>query len=231
MDWARGGSAPEVIERDDGFTDMGAGHELYVARFEEWDSSERRSMRYARGRIIDVGCGAGRVALHLQQRGFDVVGVDASRLAIRSARLRGLKKAWCMSIDDLSEKIESFDTIVLLGNNFGIFGSPERVRRMLGAWARRTSPGARILAQSTNPYGGRAPAFDRAYCERNKQKGLMAGQIRLRTQYRGCVGEWSDWLFVSRNEMRLLLKDTGWHQTRILGGLPSDSYVAVLEKD
>jgi SAM-dependent methyltransferase len=231
MDWARGGTAPEVIERDDGFTDIGAGHELYVAKFKDWDSSERRSMSYARGRIIDVGCGAGRVALYLQQQGFNVVGMDASRLAIRSARLRGLKKAWCMSIDDLSAKIESFDTIVLLGNNFGIFGSPERLRGMLGVWASRTSPGTRILAQSTSPYWGRAPAFDRAYCRRNKQKGLMAGQIRLRTRYQGCVGEWLDWLFVSRHEMRLLLRGTGWHQTRILGGLPSDSYVAVLEKD
>jgi SAM-dependent methyltransferase len=231
MDWARGGTAPEIIERDDGFTDLGAGHELYVAQFNGWNSSERRSMRHVRGRVIDVGCGAGRVTLYLQQRGFDVVAMDASRLAIRAARLRGIKKAWCMSIDDLSDKIASFDTIALLGNGFGIFGTPERLQRMLRLWAQKTNPGARILAQSTNPYCGGAPAFDRAYYQRNKQKGLMPGQIRIRTQYQGYVGEWSDWLFVSRNEMRILLRGTGWHQASILGGRPSDSYVAVLEKD
>jgi SAM-dependent methyltransferase len=231
MDWARGGTAPEIIERDDGVTDLGAGHEFYVAKFKDWDSSERRSLRYVRGRIIDVGCGAGRVTLYLQQRGFDVVGLDASRLAIRAARLRGVKNAWCMSIDDLSGRVASFDTIVLFGNNFGIFGTPERLRRLLGVWARRTSPAARILAQSTNPYCGGAPTIDRAYYRRNKQKGLMPGQVRVRTRYRGYVGEWSDWLFVSRNEMRILLRGTGWHPTKILGGLPGDSYVAVLEKD
>jgi SAM-dependent methyltransferase len=231
MDWARGGTAPEIIERDDGLTDLGAGHELYVAKFKDWHFSERQSMRYVRGRTIDVGCGAGRVALYLQQRGFDVVGLDASPLAIRSARLRGVSKAWCKPIDDLSERIESFGTIVLLGNNFGIFGSAGRLRRTLGIWARRTKPGTRILAQSTNPYCGGAPAFDRAYYQRNKQKGLLPGQIRLRTRYRGYVGDWSDWLYVSRQEMRILLRDTGWHQTRILGGPPSEPYVAVLEKD
>jgi SAM-dependent methyltransferase len=231
MDWARGGTAPEIIERDDGFTDLGAGHELYVANFRDWPASERQSMRYARGRIIDVGCGAGRVTLYLQQRGFDVVGLDASPLAIRSARLRGVKEAWCMSIDDLSERIASFDTMVLFGNNFGVFGTPERLHRMLGVWARRTKPASRILAQSTSPYCGGAPAFDRAYYQRNKQIGRMPGQSRIRTRYRGYVGAWSDWLFVSRQEMRGLLRGTGWHQVKILGASPSDSYVAVLEKD
>jgi SAM-dependent methyltransferase len=231
MDWARGGTAPEVIERDDGFTDLSAGHELYVAEFKDWPISERRSMRFVRGRVLDVGCGAGRVTLYLQQRGFDVVGLDTSPLAIRSARLRGVRKAWCMSIDELSKRISLFDTIVLLGNNVGLFGTPERLRRTLGVWARRTHPATRILAESTNPYCGGAPAIDRSYYRRNKQAGRMPGQVRIRSQYRGLVGAWSNWLFVSRNEMRVLLRGTGWHQSNILGGLPSASYVAVLEKD
>ena len=136
-----------------------------------------------------------------------------------------------MSIDDLSKRVEVFDTIVLFGNNFGLFGTPERLRKILSVWAGRANPGARILAESTNPYCGGAPAIDRAYYQSNKQKGLMPGQLRIRTQYRGHVGPWSHWLFVSRKEMRILLEDTGWHQTEVLGGQPSESYVAVLEKD
>jgi SAM-dependent methyltransferase len=89
MDWARGGTAPEILERDDGYTDLSAGHELYVAGFEDWPLSERQAIRYVRGRVVDVGCGAGRVSSYLQQRGFDVVGLDASPLAVRAARLRG----------------------------------------------------------------------------------------------------------------------------------------------
>jgi SAM-dependent methyltransferase len=231
MDWTRGGTAPEIIERDDGFTDLGAGHELYVAKFGDWPRSERQSIRCVRGRVVDVGCGAGRVSLYLQQRGFDVVALDASPLAIRAARHRGVKQTWCMSIDELSRRVGSFDTIVLFGNNFGLVGSPERLRRMLRVWARKTNPRARILAQSTNPYCGGAPAIDRAYYQKNKQKGLMPGRLRIRTRYRSHVGAWSDWLFVSRAEMRILLRGTGWHQTKIFGGLPSDSYVALLEKD
>ena len=231
LDWARGGTAPEVIERDDGVTDLSAGHELYVAHFKDWPSSERRSIRYVRGRVVDVGCGSGRVSLYLQERGFDVVGLDASQGAVRAARLRGVKETWCLSIDKLSAKLALFDTIILFGNNFGLFGTPERARRTLGVWARRTRSGARILAESTNPYSGGAPAIDRSYYRKNKEAGRMPGELRIRSLYRGHVGAWTDWLFVSRQEMRSILKGTGWHQAKVLGGLPSESYVAVLEKD
>jgi SAM-dependent methyltransferase len=231
MDWARGGTAPEMIERSDGVTDLSAGHELYVAQFKDWPSSERRSVRYVRGRVIDVGCGTGRVSLYLQQRGFDVVGLDASPGAVRSARLRGVNETWCLSIDELSGRLELFDTIILFGNNFGLFGTPDRARRTLRSWARKTRSGARILAESTNPYCGGAPAIDRSYYRKTKQAGRMPGELRIRSRYRGHVGAWSNWLFVSRQEMRTILKGTGWRQAKVLGGLPSESYVAVLEKD
>jgi SAM-dependent methyltransferase len=181
--------------------------------------------------VIDIGCGAGRVPLYLQDRGIEVVGVDSSRGAVRAARLRGVTAAWLTSAQEVSREIGSFDTVILFGNNFGIFGTPERVRRVLTNWWRRTRPGTRILAQSTNPYCGGAPAFDRAYYHRNKARGRMPGQIRLRTRYRDAVGPWSNWLFVSRDEMRQLVRGTGWQVRAFLGARPSESFVAVLEKD
>jgi SAM-dependent methyltransferase len=231
LDWAQGGTVPEILERDDGFTETGAGHEGYLAKFKNWPSAERQSIRYVSGRVIDVGCGSGRVALLLQQRGFDIVGMDASPLAIRAARIRGVKEAWCMSLDTLTRKISSFDTIVLFGNNFGIFGTPERARKVLTDWADRTTPGARILAESTNPYCGGAPAFDRTYYHRNRQRGITPGQCRLRIRYGNRASPWFPWLFVSRSEMRMLIRGTGWHQRRILGARSSDPYVAILERD
>lgn len=230
-DWARGGTDPEIIERDDGLTDTGGGHEFYLAQFRQWPSAERQSMRYVRGRVVDVGCGAARVSLHLQDRGFDVVGLDDSPLAIRAARRRGLKNAWRMPVGNLAPRIGSFDTIILFGNGFGIFGTPDRLRRELIRWARASSPVARILAESTNPYCGGAPALDRRYYRQNRQRGRLPGSVTLRTRYRDSVGPWYEWLFVSRNEMRAVLRGTGWRPIDFLGGPPSEPYVAVLEKD
>jgi len=231
LEWARGSTVPEIVERDDGYTETGAGPEVYLADFRGWPATERQSVRHMRGRVLDVGCGAGRVALNLQRRGLDVVGLDASSLAVQAATIRGVREVWCMSTDTLGSKIGSFDTIVMFGNNFGIFGTPEGARKTLTQWATWTKSDARILIESTNPYGGGAPGFDRGYYHRNKTRGLMPGQARFRYHYGHAVGSWFSWLFVSRNEMRRILHGTGWHQVRVLCEGLSEPYVAILEKD
>jgi SAM-dependent methyltransferase len=231
FDWARGGTIPETIERDDGFTTVGAGPEVYLSGFKGWPAAERQSVRHMRGRVLDVGCGAGRVALHLQERGIEVVGLDSSRLAVQAAKIRGVNDVRCTSIDTLGSKIGSFDTIVLFGNNFGIFGTPDRARKILIEWAKWTNPRARIFVESTNPYCGGAPAFDRAYYHRNKARGDLPGQAKFRYHYGYSVGLWFPWLFVSRSELRQIVNGTGWHQVRVLGGRSSEPYVAILERD
>jgi SAM-dependent methyltransferase len=231
LDWAMGGTLPEVLEREDGFTQVGAGPDVYLSGVRNWPAAERKSIQYMRGRVMDVGCGAGRVALELQKRGVDVVGLDASPLAAKAAKLRGLNEVWSMPIEDLDRRIETFDSLVLFGNNFGIFATPTRARRLLIHLAKNTHPGARILAESTNAYCGGAPAFDRSYYFRNKARGRSPGQVKLRYHYGHRVGPWFQWLYVSRSEMRSILVGTGWHLERIVGVVPSEPYVAILVKD
>lgn len=231
LDWANGGATPEVLERDDGFTQIGAGPDVYLSEIRHWPSAERQSVRYMRGRVMDIGCGAGRVALELQKRGVDVVGLDASPLAAKAAKVRGVYEVWSTSIEELDSRIEAFDSFVLFGNNFGIFETPDRARRMLTRLAENTKAGARIFAESTSAYGGGAPAFDRSYYHRNKALGRSPGELKVRYRYEDLVGSWFRWLYVSRSEMRSILVGTGWRLERIVGGDVGEPYVAVLQQD
>src|SRR5215510_12557558 len=40
------------------------------------------------GRTLEVGCGSGTNAIYLAQHGFEVVGVDISRVAVENARAK-----------------------------------------------------------------------------------------------------------------------------------------------
>lgn len=83
MDLVSGQQVVEIVERDDGFVFASDGR-YYLAPFRRWWPQERRAMRFVRGRVLDLGCGAGRVSLHLQNRGLDVVGVDVSPMAVET---------------------------------------------------------------------------------------------------------------------------------------------------
>jgi SAM-dependent methyltransferase len=229
LDWAKGGTVPEIVEREDGFTQSGAGPEIYLSAPKDWPAAERQALRSMRGRVLDVGCGAGRVSLALQERGVDVVGLDWSARAVEAAKLCGVREVRRGSIDHLGGTIGQFDSIVLFGNNFGLFGTPDHARQLLSEWARRAKPGTRIFLESTSAYFGGAPGFDRLYYRRNLERGRPPGSVRLRYRFEGLTGEWFTWIFVSEREMRAVLRGTGWRLIRVLKSALSDPYVAVLE--
>jgi SAM-dependent methyltransferase len=230
LDWVRGGTDPEILERDDGFIDAGAGPEVYLAPFDSWPAVERQAMRLARGPVVDVGCGAGRVGLHLQDRGVDVTGIDVSAMAVRACRIRGLRRAERVSAAQLTPRLPEFQTVVLFGNNFGMFGDPTGTRRTLAAWAGAAGKRTRILAESMDPHRSARPDR-RSYHRRNRERGRMPGQVRMRIRYQDLATCWFDWLFVSRAEMGRLVRGTGWHVSRFLGPKSGQLYVALLELD
>jgi SAM-dependent methyltransferase len=204
----KGVSTYEIVERDDGFIDIGSALP-YFQEFENWPPHERQAIERARGPILDIGCGAGRVALYLQNRAHRVLAIDNSPLAVKVAKLRGVKAARVLSIEEIQRLRDKFGTIVLYGNNFGLFGGMTKARRLLTAMHRITTPDALIIAAATDPYRTRDPAH-LSYHQRNRDRGRMAGQIRLRIRYRQFCGHWFDYLFASQDEVHSITEGTGW---------------------
>jgi SAM-dependent methyltransferase len=228
-DFLRGKGGQEIVEYDDGFIFSTGGPSFYFAEYPEWSAAERKAMRSVVGRVLDVGCGAGRVGLHLQARGHDVLGIDNSPLAVRVARERGMEQVRVLPISEIDGSLGTFDTIVMMCNNFGLAGSRAGAKRLLRTFRRITSGRGRILAASTDPRHGRSP--HRAYYQRNRGRGRMPGQIRGRIRYRAYATPWADFLLVSRAEMRSLVRDTGWRIRRFVDANDGPLYVAILEKE
>ncbi len=203
----RGGFA--LVERDDGLVDFDRPLETYFAGYSKWPQPEQRAIRCARGRVLDIGAGTGRHSLYLQNKGFRVTAIDVSPAAVELCRLRGVKDARVKGIAQLNPKDGRFDTVIMLGNNFGLFGSFNRARYLLRELTRCTSGDAQILAEILDPYKTTDP-LHLAYHKRNRHRGRMSGQIRIRVRYKQYATPWFDYLFVSETELKQVIDGTGW---------------------
>ena len=219
--------AVEIIERDDGLISA-YDPRVYFSDHKHWPVFEREAMRFVKGRVLDIGCGAGRHALYLQRKGFDVLGIDKSLLAIEICKLRGLRKAKVMSVEDAWFRRDRFDTIIMMGNNFGLLGGFRKARRLLKRFHRMTSKDAVIVAETRDPYKTEKRVH-LEYHRLNRRRRRMAGQVRIRIRFEKCATGWFDYLFVSKDEMKEILRGTGWKIRQFIDSKNSQ-YVAIIGK-
>ena len=230
LDYLNDCSGHEIVERDDGHFSINLDTpKVYFSEYKDWAPWEKEAIRFARGRVLDIGCGAGRMMLFLKQKGLDVMGVDVSPLAIEVCKKRGLKNVKVLPITQVNSKLGVFDTILLFGGNFGLLGNPKRARWLLRRFYRMTSDRGRIIAVSCNPHMNKS-RDSREYRRFNRSRGKSAGYYRFRIRYRKYVTPWLEWLLVSKKEMRDLLVDTGWRVNSFLGSPDSPAYHAIIDK-
>lgn len=222
------GGSVQILERGDGYIDAVSVKAAYFNAFDEWLESEQNAMEYVSGRVLDIGCGAGKHALYLQKEGFKVTGIDISKGAVEVARQRGVEDVRQLSFESIADLGPGFaDTVLMLGNNFGLMQNRAKCAEMLAVLATITTPKGRIIAQSLDVTKTTVPEH-LEYQRANLEAGRMRGQISLRHRYRNYTENWWDYLFVSPEEMRELLKGSGWETEEILSDGPQ--YISVLRK-
>lgn len=152
---------------------------------------EQRALNEARGKVLDVGAGAGCHALALQERGFDVTAVDISPLSCETMKERGVANVECVNIFNQRFQ-ERFDTLLLLMNGTGIAGKLSRLPQLLSRLKQLMNPGAQILIDSSDlryiyedENGVLDVDFDGAYY----------GEVDYQMTYRNIIGKSFDWLY------------------------------------
>ena len=227
MAYHRGENADYVIERDDGYVDKLNGRE-YFTEYEEWPKHEREAILETRGRVLDVGIGAGRHALWLQEGGHEVVGIDLSPLAIEVSRARGVRDCRVMDARRLDFPEGHFDTAIMFGNNLGIAGGIQETRRMLEGFHRVIKDDGIIIASTRDPLKTDNPAH-LAYHEMNRKRERPPGLVKIRVGFRGEYDDWFELLMVGEEEIVEVLGPTGWTLEETHGS-EGANYAAILTK-
>lgn len=177
--------------------------EWFFRGFDAWDWWDRELLPLAaRGPALDLGAGAGRAGLWLQDRGLAVVAVDSSPGAVEVCRLRGVRDARLGDLCDPPAD-QSWRTILLLGGNLGLAGSWDSTRALFARLAEISAPDALVIADTVDPRG---PA-----------------EIGLRIRYKRTATPWWRQINVPVNELAQLIEGTGWRLDRHLVDEPDHS--------
>lgn len=214
-----------MVERDDGFVEV-LDAAVYFQGPDGWPAEDVAALERVAGRVLDVGAGAGRHSLALQERGAEPVALDVSPGAIAVCRERGVDRTYLGSVDAFAdERPEPFDAIMLMGNNLALLESVDRSTAMLATLNRLLAPGGTVVGTCLDPYLIDDPDH-LAYHQWNRRRGRLAGQIRMRIRYRTVATGWFDYLFVSPEELGQLAAAAGWHVAEVTE--PTPTYMAVL---
>lgn len=154
------------------------------------------------GRILDVGCGAGRTARWLAARGYAVDAIDASPAMVTVARAQGVP-ARVRSVWRLGRR-ERYAAALLLGNTVGLVETVERLPRLL-----HTLAGVADLVALDS--GDREPT-----------------PTRFRFEYGGEAGGWLTWVHVPPAALRVAAAGAGFAVELVRAPAESDRYGAIL---
>lgn len=116
--------------------------------YEEMPKLEQKALQLAKGNILDIGCGAGSHSLYLQEKGFHVTSIDISENAIQACQLRGITNARVQNV--LEVQNEKYDTVLLLMNGTGIFGTLAHTSKYLQHLKTLLNPNGQILIDSSD---------------------------------------------------------------------------------
>ena len=181
---------------------------------EEMPILEQKALRLAKGKVLDVGAGAGCHALALQTQSIAVKAIDISPQSCQAMLQRGVKDVECINLFD--EHLESgFDTILLLMNGTGIAGKIENLPALFNRLKALLNKGGQILIDSSDIkyiYENEDGSFD------INLNAAYYGEVDYQMVYKDVKGDSFDWLYVDFPLLKSIAESCGLHGELIAEG-------------
>ena len=167
---------------------------------EEMDFSviENLALIECKGKVLDLGAGAGAHSLVLQNRRFDVTALENSAGCIQVLQQSGVNK--CIKAD-FSAHHAKYDTVLAMMNGIGLAGTLEKVPNFLTKCMSLLHENGQLLIDSSD--------ISYLYEEGVKQPSGYYGEVRYQYEYKGAKGQWFDWIYVDQEKLTEIVKDLG----------------------
>jgi SAM-dependent methyltransferase len=166
--------------------------------FKEMPILEQKALQLCKGKVLDIGCGAGSHSLYLQKKGLIVTALDHSQGAIEVCKKRGITKTMFSDIYDF--KNEKFNTLLLLMNGIGIVGKLENLNMFFTHLKSLLNPKGQILLDSSDIIYMFDEDEDGGYWIPDNTN--YYGEVSFTMMYKEEKSSAFDWLYIDYNTLQ-----------------------------
>ncbi|NCD69153.1 class I SAM-dependent methyltransferase [Mucilaginibacter agri] len=172
----------------------------YFREEDDMPDLEWMAVEQCRGKVLDIGAGAGSHALFLQQEGHEVTAIDISPLSVQVMKDRGVNHV--LQADIYTFNQGKYDTLLLLMNGIGLAGTIENLKRLLIHFKTLMAEDAQLLFDSS----------DVAYLyEGNLPTEGYYGEIQYQYEYNKQTSDWFNWLYIDEHTLQAVAEEMGFN--------------------
>ena len=174
--------------------------DVYFRKEHELSDLELFALEHCQGKVLDVGAALGALTLILQEYEFEVEALEISDVFCEIMKRQGVKSI--LNANFLSTAPEdSYDTLLMMMNGFGLCGSFAGLPEVFKAIDRYLSPGGQVILASSDIsylYGKDLPE-EKYY-----------GEMDYAYEYAGEKGPWFKWLYIDSETLSQEAKKHGF---------------------
>ncbi len=177
----------------------------FFRNYDEMPQLEQIALEECRGKVLDVGAGAGCHSLILQNKGYDVTALDIKKGFVDVMKKRGVKKIVHSDIFDFNEG--KFDTLLMLMNGIGFTMNFNGLERFLNQTKELLNPDGHILLDSSDLLYLYEEADGSYKVPLNED---YYGKVVYQVEYKNRKGEPFDWIFIDYLTLVQYAEKTGY---------------------
>jgi SAM-dependent methyltransferase len=174
--------------------------EVFFRGEDEMPEAELLALKMCRGKVLDIGAGAGSHALVLQERKLEVTALEISPGAAAVMQKRGVKTV--LQQDIFQYQTEKFNTLLLLMNGIGLTQNLAGLDRFLQHAKQLLLPGGQLIFDSSD--------ITYLYEDLALPKNNYYGEISYQYQYKNQQGDWFNWLYIDSETLEKHARQQGW---------------------
>lgn len=160
--------------------------DIFFRQEDDIPELEEYALMLCKGKVLDIGAGAGVHSLLLQSKGLDITALDISKAAAEVMSSRGVRNV--LNRDITSYTDSTYDTLLLLMNGIGLSGDIDGLKILLPHLKSLLKRNGQIILDSSD--------ISYLYDCGNFPSERYYGEISYQYEYQGNKSNWFKWLYI-----------------------------------